>query len=58
MGARKSSQQNVRNITQNSSGTYSISLPKALVKQLRWQKNQQVTVKKAGEQLIIVDWKG
>ena len=56
MGTRKNSEQNVRNITQNSSGTYSISLPKKFVKSLNWRQKQRVTVTKDGKKLIIEDW--
>lgn len=57
MGTRKSGEQNIRSITQNSSGTYSVSLPIGLVRQLRWQRNQRVVVKKQGNKLIISDYK-
>ena len=57
MGARKASEQNVRNITKNSSGTYSVLLPKKVVKSLSWQTGQKVTVLKSGDKLTIQDWK-
>lgn len=57
MGTRRAGEQSVRSITQNSSGTYSVSLPIALVRQLRWQRNQRVVVKKQGNKLIIADYK-
>ncbi|MCA9342922.1 hypothetical protein KC950_02835 [Candidatus Saccharibacteria bacterium] len=57
MGARKDGEQDVRSITQNSSGTYSVSLPIGLIRQLRWQRNQRVTIKKQGNKLVITDYK-
>lgn len=56
MGNRKSGEQQIRSITKNTSGTYQVSLPIELVRQLRWQVGQQVVVKKSGEKLVIVDY--
>ena len=57
MGARKAGEQNTRNLTQNSSGTYAVTLPKELVSQLNWRQGQKVVVNKVGDRLIIEDWK-
>ena len=57
MGTRKAGEQEVRNITANSSGTYQISIPKQLISQLRWRQGQKVTVTKLGNKLIVEDWK-
>lgn len=56
MGARKAGEQNVRNITQNRTGTYQVSLPIQLVRELRWQNRQRVVVKKQANKLIIEDF--
>ena len=56
MGTRKASEQEIRNITQNSSGTYQITLPKQLVAELKWRQGQKVTVKRMGASLLIEDW--
>lgn len=57
MGARKAGEQQVRNLTQNRTGTYSISLPIELVRALKWQQGQKVVVSKSGKKLVIEDWK-
>ena len=57
MGARKAGEQEVRNITTNSSGTYQISIPKQLISQLQWRQGQKVTVTRVGDRLMIEDWK-
>jgi len=57
MGARREGQQSVRSITQNSTGTYSVSLPIAFVRKLKWRQGQKVTVERRGKDLIIKDWK-
>ena len=57
MGARKAGEQQIRNITQNSSGSYQISIPKQLVSELAWRQGQKVTVTRVGDRLMIEDWK-
>lgn len=57
MGTKREDQQSVRSITQNSTGTYSVSLPIGLVRKLKWRQSQKVTVMRRGNDLIIKDWK-
>lgn len=56
MGTRKSGEQQIRNLTKNSTGTYQISVPIELIRLLRWQVGQQLVVKKSGDKLVIEDW--
>lgn len=56
MGTRKAGEQQVRNITTNSSGTYQISIPKQLISELKWRSGQKVVVTKRGNMLFIEDW--
>jgi hypothetical protein len=56
MGARKAGEQQVRNLTQNRTGTYSISLPIELIRSLKWQQGQKLIVSKRGKNLVIEDW--
>jgi len=55
MGRRKIGKENIRNI-QKSQSTYYISIPKALMKKLRWRERQKVVVTKFGKGLRIKDW--
>lgn len=57
MGARKAGEQQVRNLTQNTTGTYSISLPIELIRVLNWQQGQKLVVSRSGKKLVIEDWK-
>ncbi len=57
MGTRRADQQSVRSITQNGTGTYSVSLPIGLVRKLKWRQGQKVVVERRGKDLIIKDWK-
>ncbi len=56
MGARRAGEQQVRNLTVNRTGTYSISLPIELVRALKWQQGQKLIVSKRGKTLVIEDW--
>lgn len=56
MGATKSGDEGLRYITQNSTGTYSVSLPISAMRKLSWRKGQKVVVRQSGKKLIIEDW--
>lgn len=56
MGARKVGEQQIRNLTTNSTGTYSVSVPINLIQELRWRRGQRLVVTKQGKKLIIQDW--
>lgn len=43
-----------RNLTQNSSGTSSVSIPVEYVRALGWQKGQKVKLVRRGQQLLIL----
>ncbi len=47
----------IRKITRTSRGTYYISIPKELIKELRFKEKQKVVVKKRGKGILIEDWK-
>lgn len=57
MGAKKLGSQNVRSITQNSTGTYAVTLPLQLARELGWRKGQKVVVTRRGQTLVVADWK-
>lgn len=58
MGDKKIGEENIRKIqrTGRAGGSYSITLPKRMVKQLGWQERQKLVVKQEGKKLIIEDW--
>lgn len=56
MGNRRVEEEQLRNLTKNSTGTYSISIPIALVRKLNWQRGQKLTVRRQGKKLVIEDW--
>jgi len=57
MGVRKAGENHIRSVTKNNSGTYQISLPIGLVRDLKWQQGQKVVVEQKGKTLVITDWK-
>lgn len=57
MGVRRAGEQNVRNLTQNKTGTYSISLPIEYIRELKWQQGQKLDVSIRGNKIVIEDWK-
>lgn len=56
MGTVKAGQHNVRVLQKNNTGSYSVSLPVEVVRQMRWQQGQKLTVEKRGNALLIQDW--
>jgi len=55
MGRRKAGQESIRSI-QKSHGTYTISVPVEVMRELGWQEHQRVVVSKSGTKLVIVDY--
>lgn len=56
MGRRKIGQEQIRSI-QKTHGTYTVSLPVELVRELGWQERQRVVITKSGTKLTITDYK-
>jgi len=48
---------NIRKITKNNRGTYHISMPQPVIKNLKWKDGQKVVVKQVGDKIVIEDWK-
>ena len=52
-----SDKNNIRKITvTGNSGTYYVTLPKDLVRELKWRKGQKVIVTRQGNALVLEDW--
>lgn len=56
MGNVKAGSEKVRILQKNNTGTYSLSLPIELVRMLKWQTGQKLTVAKRGRTIVISDW--
>ena len=57
MGTVKAGEHGVRVLQKNNTGSYSVSLPVEVIRQLKWQQGQKLTVQKRGKTLVIQDWK-
>jgi antitoxin component of MazEF toxin-antitoxin module len=58
MGTTPHGKEQIRKITKNGSGSYSVTLPISNIRQLRWQDGQQVRIVQKGKSLVITDWQG
>ena len=45
-----------RKIIKNGAGTYYVSIPREVMKELRWRERQRVVVRRRGDRVIIEDW--
>lgn len=57
MGNTTIEQRHIRRLTQNSSGTSSVSIPVEYIRKLGWRKGQKVKLAYRGKQLVIADYK-
>jgi len=46
----------IRKVVKNGRGTYSVSIPKDIIKELRLKERMKVTVRKSGKRIVIEDW--
>lgn len=58
MGRSEVGEENVRKlqVTGRKGESYMITLPKELVKKLKWREGQKLDVHARGQELIIKDW--
>lgn len=58
MSTTEQGEEEIRKIqtTGENGGSYMVTLPKELIEELGWRKDQKVSVHKRGEELIIKDW--
>ena len=55
MPRRKIEDRNVRKIYEHG-GSYAITLPKEVVRELKWKDKQKVIARKYGKGILITDW--
>ena len=56
MPRRKIQDRNIRKITKSGGGSYYVTIPIELMREVRWKERQKVIVKKRGKGLSIIDW--
>ncbi len=57
MSRRKLKDRNIRELSKRSNGTYALTLPIELIRELKWRDKQKLVVEKADKKIIIKDWK-
>jgi bifunctional DNA-binding transcriptional regulator/antitoxin component of YhaV-PrlF toxin-antitoxin module len=57
MATRRKSKRNLRKLTAMGKYTRYVTIPKGLLRELRWRRGQKLVVTRSGDKLIIEDWK-
>jgi antitoxin component of MazEF toxin-antitoxin module len=57
MARRKLEDRAIRKLLKSNRGSYSVTLPIEIVRDLKWRNKQKVVVKKSGNKIIIENWK-
>jgi len=57
MARRKLEERSTRKLSKRASGSYVITLPIEVIRELKWKNKQKLVVKKSGSKIIIEDWK-
>jgi len=57
MGAMKRIKRYVRKLAGIGDYSLYITLPKPILRELRWRKGQKVVVRRSGSKILIEDWK-
>ncbi len=56
MARRKLENRNVRKLSKKKSGSYTVTLPIEIVRELGWRNKQKLVMRKSGNKIIIEDW--
>jgi bifunctional DNA-binding transcriptional regulator/antitoxin component of YhaV-PrlF toxin-antitoxin module len=58
MGGKKIGEEQIRKLqrTGRAGASYSVTIPKQLIKDFGWRERQKVTITRRGRELIIKDW--
>jgi len=57
MARRKLENRRTRKLAKRASGSYTVTLPVEMVRELKWRDKQKLVVRKVGSKIIIEDWK-
>lgn len=57
MGTYRAGEGSRRRLQKNNTGTYSVSVPIEIVRLLKWQTGQKLTLEKRGKTIVITDMK-
>lgn len=57
MARRKLEDRETRKLSKRSNGSYAVTLPVEIVRELKWRGGQKLILRKSGDKIIIEDWK-
>jgi antitoxin component of MazEF toxin-antitoxin module len=57
MPRRKAGKEGIRKISKTGGGSFYVTIPIEVMRELKWKERQKVVVKKQGKKIIIIDWK-
>ena len=57
MARQKLKDRNVRKINKYGNGSYSLTIPIEMMRELGWRDGQKVVFKRKGRDIVIKDWK-
>jgi len=57
MARRKLEDRETRKLSKRTNGSYQVTLPVEIVRELKWRGGQKLVVRKSGDKIIIEDWK-
>lgn len=57
MARKRLDERNERKLQRTSGGSYRLTIPISIIRELKWRDNQKVIVERDGSRIIIKDWK-
>lgn len=57
MARRELEDRNIRKLQRVGGGSYAVTIPIELIRDLKWREKQKVVVERVGDHLEIRDWK-
>lgn len=56
MARRKLEDRGTRKLSKRTNGSYQVTLPVEIVRELKWKSGQKLVLRKSGNKIIIEDW--
>lgn len=57
MARRKLEDRSIRKLNKQTNGSYVVTLPIEVVRELKWKDKQKLVVRRNGKKIVIEDWK-
>lgn len=56
MARRKLEDRNIRKLSKRTNGSYAVTLPVEVIRELKWRDKQKLVVRRSGKKIIVEDW--